>query len=271
MKKILSVFVIGLFVVPSLTVAAVVGVKKASPVATKKTDAMESATSLVPTVIGLIGDIKTLTAQQQQLTADCIPTGDELNTVNDLVKEWARIGETDASSAVSGLGSVCGKAGDNSKDSMYEMFLTYYADKGETCYVQFGSESDRDMPWYGFPRATTAHVCKGADNKNCTDVSNIYDIFVKIGLGKADYTKAEDAKISKLIEKSERCAPTKITAAKRELWGNFLTKTLGGVGQKSGVSGTDAVIQTVSSMGGSGNLQSMLPSLGQVATQIFEK
>jgi len=260
-----------LFMAPSLTMA-VVNVKKAAPVATKKAEPMDSATSLLPTVIGLVGDIKTLTAQQQQLAADCIPTGDELNTVNDLVKEWARIGDTDYTSAVSGLGSVCASSGGNSRDDAYQMFLTYYsADKNETCYVQFGSTADKGMPWEGFPRATYARVCKGTDNKNCTDVSNMYDVFTKITFGEADYTSTEAKKIGKIIEKSQRCAPTKITAAKRELWGNFLTKTLGGIGQKSGVSGTEAVIQTVSSMGGGGGLQSMLPSLGQVATQAFEK
>ena len=273
MKKILSIFVIGLFVAPSLTMAAVsnINVKKAAPVATKKADKMESATSLLPTVIGLVGDIKTLTAQQQQLAADCIPTGDELNTVNELVKEWARIGETDYTSAVSGLGSVCGPAGKNNDDRAYETFLTYYADKNETCYVQFDSDSDKGMPWQSFPRATYAKVCRGTDNKNCNDVSNIYDVFTKVSFGEADYTKAEATKIAKIIEKSQRCAPSKITAAKRELWGGFLTKTLGSVGQSSGASGTSAVIQTVSSMGGNGGLQSILPSLGQVATQALEK
>lgn len=270
MRKILSIFVLGLFVAPSLAVA-VVNVKKAAPVATKKAEPMDSATSLLPTVIGLVGDIKTLTAQQQQLAADCIPTGDELNTVNDLVKEWARIGDTDYSSAVSGLGSICGTAGANNKDSMYGIFLTSIADNNQTCYVQFETESDNGMPWQHFPRATYAKVCRGGDNKNCTDVSNMYDIFTKIPFGEDDYTKTEAKKVAKLIEKSQKCAPTKINAAKRELWGNFLTKTLGGVGQKSGVSGTSAVIQTVSSMGGNANLQSMLPSLGQVATQVFEK
>ena len=270
MKKILSIFIGCLCVAPSFVWAAV-SVKKAESVAVKKAEPMDSATSLLPTVIGLVGDIKNLNAQQQQLTADCIPTGDELTTVNNLVKEWARIGETDSSAAVSGLGSVCGPAKQNNKDSMYEQFLTYYADKNETCYVQFQTEADIGMPWEDFPRATSAKICKGTDNKNCTDVSNIYDVFTKISFGEADYTKAEAAKIAKLIEKSQKCAPNKINAAKRELWGNFLTKTLGGVGQSSGVSGTSAVIQTVSSMGGSGNLQSILPSLGQMATQALDK
>ena len=59
-------------------------------------------------------------------------------------------------------------------------------------------------------------------------------------------------------------------AAKRELWGGFLTQTLGSVGKTSGASGTEAVIQAVSSAGG-GGFQSMLPSLGQMATQVLEK
>jgi len=96
-------------------------------------------------------------------------------------------------------------------------------------------------------------------------------VFVKIPFGTEDFTKAELAKVNKLIEKSQKCAPSKINAAKAELWGGFLSQTLGGVGQKAGVSGTSSVIQTVSSMGGNGGIQSMLPSLGQMATQMLDK
>ena len=63
------------------------GVKKAAPVATKQTDKMETATSLLPAVVGLVSNAKALSVQQQQLTADCAPTTSEIETVNNLVKE----------------------------------------------------------------------------------------------------------------------------------------------------------------------------------------
>ena len=146
-----------------------------------------------------------------------------------------------------------------------------YLEQNESCYVEFGDASDMGMVWAGFPRATYAKVCNGSDTKNCKHVSNIYDIFGKISFGDEDFTKSEASKVAKLKDKMEKCAPHKINAAKRELWGGFLTKTLGNVGQSSGAAGTSAVIEAVSSMGGSGSLQSILPSLGQMATQTLEK
>lgn len=269
MRRIFSIFVIWALVAPAMSVAAV-NVKKASPVATKKSEPVDSATSLLPTVLNLVGNVKALNTQQQQLVADCVPTADEINTVNELVKEWAKIGDTDSQSAVVGLGQPCG-SGDNADESMYRNFMEL-ADKKETCYIKFNKDADKGMIWQNFPRATFAsNVCTGADTKNCKNVSNIYDVFVKIPFGTEDFTKAELAKVNKLIEKSQKCAPSKITAAKAELWGGFLSNTLGGIGQSAGAAGTASVIETVSSMGGSGGIQSMLPSLGQMATQMMEK
>lgn len=244
-------------------------VKKAASVSAKKADKMESATSLLPSVIGLVGSVKSLSAQQQQLEAECVPTTDELNTVNNLVKEWAKVGDTSASEAVSGLGTPCSlsETGDNYADSAYSDFMKTMYDGKNGCYLTFSSSSDQGMIWEGYPKASSAKICEDDNVKKCTTIHNLYDVFTKIPFGEEDLTKQEATKVAKLIEKSERCAPSKITAAKRQLWGGFLTQTLSGVGQTTGAAGTGSVIEAVSAMGGSGNLQSIggavLPSLGQ--------
>ena len=248
------------------------GVKKADAVKKQETTTVDSAASLLPTVIGLVQNVKNLSAQQQKLTADCAPTNEEITIVNDLVKEWAKIGDTDADSAANGLGVIC--APDINADTAYEdgYYQKYmdYADKKDACYERFTGPNNKDMIWFEFPKASKATVCDVNNPKNCHTVSNVYDVFAKISFGSADYTKSEASKIAKLIEKSERCTDAKQRAAKRELWGGFLTQTLGNVGKNSGASGTDMVIQAVSSAGGSG-LQSMLPSLGTIANQILDK
>ncbi len=263
MKKLFTIFIIALFAMTNTSWAAVnvksAGVKKAAPVATKKADAMESATSLLPTVIGIVSSVQSLNAQQQQLSADCAPTSDEINTVNELVKEWAKLGNTTAASAVSGLGEK--------RQGSYGTCVDF----DEVCYEAFESE-DSDKPvWEGFPKVSSAQKCDDGNSKNCKTVSNIYDIFGRIPFGDADYTKSEAKKVAALKEKSQRCAPAKIAAAKRELYGGFLTQTLGSVGQSTGAAGTSSVLQAVSSMGGSGDVKSMLPSLGQMATQMLDK
>jgi len=264
MKKVLSILIVFLCAATSVSQAAV-NVKKAAPVATKKADATESATSLLPTVIGLVTNVKALQAQQQQLTADCAPTSDEINTVNDLVKEWAKLGETNASDAVSGLGNRDCNGG-------YQAFINLYGDNSkEACYETFVSSADKYTVWQDFPKVSSGKKCSDGGSKNCKTVSNIYDIFAKIPFGDEDYTKAEAKKVAQLKEKALRCAPSKINAAKAELYGGFLTQTLSSVGQSTGAAGTASVLEAVSSMGGSGDVKSMLPSLGQMATQMVDK
>ena len=260
MKKSVFIFaVIGCFA--SCLAQAAVNIKKASPVATKKTEAVESATSLLPTVIGLVGSVKTLSAQQQALTADCAPTSDEIKTVNDLVKEWAKIGDTSADSAISGLGDKCADG--------FEEFVKYSPDNNTLCYEVFESDTaDKGMVWENFPKASYYKKCDSGTNKNCQIKTNMYDIFSKISIGDGDYTVSEAKKIALLKEKSQKCAPGKMKAAARELAGNFLTQTLSSVGQSSGAAGTSSVMDTVTSLGGSGNIKdlgtSLLPSIGQM-------
>ena len=274
MKGLLSIFIALGLLVPSLAPGAV-SVKKASSVKTQETAPVDSATSLLPTVIGLVGNVKTLNAQQQQLTAECVPTNDEIKVVNDLVKEWAKIGDTDAETAASGLGRPCSDYVSDSElqnyyeDGTYQTFMDS-ADKKEVCYERFIGKTNDGMIWFKFPKASSAKVCDVNNAKNCKTVSNLYDIFAKIPFNTEDYTKSEASKIARLVAKSEKCAPSKISAAKRELWGGFLTQTLGSVGKSTGASGTESVIQAVSSAGG-GRITSMLPSLGQMATQALEK
>lgn len=262
MKKIFSIFVVAVCALTSVSQAAI-NIKKAAPVATKKEDAMESATSLLPTVIGLVSSVKTLNAQQQQLSADCAPTSDELNTVNNLVKEWAKLGEVTAPVAISGLGTKDCTGG-------YSTFMRN-SDGDEACYELFKEKADQKTVWENFPKASSTQICEDGNAKNCKNISNIYDVFGKISFTDADYTKAEAKKVANLKEKAQRCAPARLAAAKRELYGGFLTQTLSSVGQSTGAAGTSSVLQAVSSMGGSGDFKSMLPSLGSMATQMLDK
>jgi hypothetical protein len=246
------------------------GVKKAAPVATKQADKLEAATSLLPTVIGVVSNVKALNAQQQQLTADCAPTSSEIETVNNLVKEWAKTGTSTAEEAESGLGVYCAGSKEDNDSGYYANYMKN-ADKGDACFESFSAEADEDTIWQYFPKASADKVCDAINGKNCKNVSNIYDVFSKIPFDEEDYTEAEAKKIAKLREKMDKCAPGKLNAAKREMYGNFLTQTLGSVGQSSGAAGTSAVLETVTGLGGSGDIKSMLPSLGQMATQALDK
>lgn len=280
MKKIVAFFIAFVCVMPCASWGAVnvksSGVKKAAPVATKQADKMESVTSLLPTVINLVGGLQNLNKQQQQLTADCAPTSSELQLVNDLVKEWAKTGVTTAAVA-RGSGAVSCKTGNSenndfgeSNESTYENFINDH-DTKETCIETFSTESSENTIWYGFPKASSAKKYDVNNKKNYKNISNIYDVFSMITFGEEDYTVSEAAKIAQFKAKAERCAPAKIKVKQAELYTGFVKQTLGNIGKTSGAAGTASVLDTVSSMGGSGNVSSVLPSLGSMATQLFDK
>ena len=276
MNKILAFFIAFAVVVPYASWGAVnvksSGVKKAAPVATKQADKLESATSLLPTVINLVSGLQNLNQQQQQLTADCAPTSSELQLVNDLVKEWAKTGVTTASVA-RGTGATACNGIDNlteTNESGYENFINDH-DANETCIETFSNSTSQGTIWYGFPKASSGKKYDINNKKNYKNVSNIYDIFGLITFDESDYTVSEAAKIAQFRAKAERCAPNKIKAKKAELYTGFVTQTLGNLGQSSGASGTASVMNAVSSMGGSSNIKSILPSLGSMATQMLDK
>lgn len=256
MKRLIFFFIVFACMAPCVSWSAV-SVKKAAPVSTQKSSGMESATSLLPSVIGLVGSVQQLNAQQQQLTAECAPTSSEKELVNELVKEWAKIGDSDVDSLMAGL-TECAPL-------TYREYMMS-ADKNETCFVKY--DMNQGYIWDGYPKVSSEEICTGDNKKSCKHVSNIYDVFGKISFSDADYTKQEAQQVARLREKYQKCAPEKVNAAKRELYGGFLTQTLGNVGQTSGAVGTADVLNAVSSMGGNSDINSisnaLLPSLGQM-------
>lgn len=266
MKKLISIFTVMMIVAPSLSFGAVVVnkqspvVKKAAPVEVQESGGLgggiQSAASLLPSVIGLVQDVQKLKKDQQQLSAGCAPSSTDINTVNDLVKEWAKISDTTASNAKSGLGTYAD--GVTYKDCME-------AQDKEGCYETF---TDKGYAWSGFPKASYAKLSNGKD------VSNVYDVLNKIPFGPDDYTQGELSKVKNLMEKAQRCKPGIISKKKKELWGNFLVGTIGKVGSATNTAGVSDVMgmaQTLGASGGAGGVSSVLSSFGGQALQAFDK
>ena len=269
MKKLFSIFVAMMFATPSVSLGAVVVnkqssvVKKAAPVEVQDSGGMgggiQSAASLLPSVIGLVQDVQKLKKDQQQLSAGCAPTSSEISTVNDLVKEWAKISDTTAESARSGSWVSVDSSGSGTYQKCME------AQDKDGCYEVF---KEADYVWTGFPKASAAKL------ENKKDVSNIYLVLAKIPFGPDDYTKSELSKVKGLMEKAERCAPGTINKKKKELWGNFLVGTIGKVGSATNTAGVSDVMgmaQTLGASGGAGGVSSVLSTFGGQALQSFDK
>lgn len=245
-------------------------IKKAAPVATKQTSAMDAGSSLLPTVVNLIGGIKQLTQQQKALTDECIPTSAEISFVNNTMKEWAKTGASTADEVQTALGMKRCKTPTGGYQA--RVSLAEGTDEPDAlCYDYFGGSGDVGAVWENYPIAVSAYYCtdgsiSGCSDKNKKHVSNIYDIFNLIDFDTSDYSAQEAKMAGILMDKIERCSYAKLNAKKKALWGEFLINTMSSMGQKTN---TGTILQTVSGVansGGSGALQ----SLGGIATQFIQ-
>lgn len=272
MNKYLLSFIVGLFVAQGCASAAIT-VKKASSVAKKETSVQNVGGSLLPTALTLFQTVKQLNQQQQELSAECEPSTQEVNWVNKMIKEWAKSGGVLPKDDKIGGMAKCNK-NDNSYSKSIQNNIEYEED---ICYEVFDDDSDKGMIWQDYPKVTTAtyYIVDGeysATGKRAKDkrvASNIYDIFNLIDFTTEDYT-AEDAKmVAKLNEKMEKCAPAKLSAKKAAMWGDFVMGAVGSIGQNTN---TGSLMETVSGLVSSGGgMSGALQSLGGVATSLLDK
>ncbi len=271
MKKALLIF---MSVLPCVTVhmgAGAVTVKKAASVAVQETpDSGVSAASVLPTVLNLVSGIQQLNQQQKELTAECEPSSQEIAWVDNMVKEWAKTGSASAEDVKKSLKrSPCAKANGGYADSVRINAGTKTSD---ICYDSFAGTGNVGMVWENFPKVGKASYCSDG-SLTCSDkskktASDIYDIFNLIDFTEADYSPSELSMASKLMAKIEKCSYARLSAKKREAWGNFVVGTLGTVGQKTN---TSTIMQSVSAISNSNGFSGGMSSLGAIAQQFLDK
>lgn len=272
MKRTLHVFV-GIFCMVAMPAMAAVSIKKAAPVATQQASKLDSAGSLVGTALTLVSGVKALNQQVNALTAECQPTSAEVTFVNDTVKEWAKTGAASAEDVQRSLKrKPCDvSSGIGGYQTAVEIAVMM-GDDSEICYDSFKGDGNEGMVWYEFPRVGTATYCDDGSRscgKNQKSTSDIYEIFNLIDFTEADYTKQEATMAGKLIAKIEKCSTAKLSQAKKALWGNFLTESIGNLGQKTS---TASIMDTVSGVVGSGGgAMGGLSSIGSFITSAMNK
>lgn len=268
MKKALFA-IAGLVSCMTATVAmGAVAIKKAAPVATQAASTTSNTGSLVPTVLSLVSNVQQLSSKQNDMMTECVPSSAEITFVDNIVKEWAKTGTMSAQDVQKKL-----KRKPCSGGSGYAFDVKYNAATGldDVCYDTFVGYGNDGMVWYGFPKVGKVEYCDdGSEScKNKKTASDIYEIFDLVDFGYADYTKAEATMAAKLIAKVDECTDKELSKKKRAMWGEFLTTTLGSVGQKTN---TGTIMDTVGSITKSGtNVSGGLSSLGSVATQFLNK
>lgn len=269
MKKILTIFCLVAVACTAQSVDAAVAIKKASPVASTAPGGSEATASLVPNVIGLVANIIDMNAKQKALSEECIPSNAEITFVENMMKEWAKTGQTSAAALQQHLGRLpC-----DSSDCFATEVLTTQGAAGTTLrYNSFKGPTDAGMIWYGFPKPGIGYYCKdgsfnACSGKNKVTLSDAYDLFNLVDFGPADYLPTEATMAAKLLNKVESCSSARLNAKKKALWGEFLTTTVGSVGQKTN---TGTIMQQVGAIT-SGGTGGAVGALGSVAAQFMNK
>lgn len=269
MKKPLLFFIAVLMAVQGT--ASAVTIKKASNVKKQETSVKDMGASLVPTIMGLVSSVQEISKKQKELTEECKPTSQEIQWVNNMIKEWAKTGASTADEVKSKLGmEPC-----PTPEGGYEQNIKLAADIDDDtlrCYDWFGGDANKSNVWYRFPMAKLAYYCSDGSLDSCAEknrkyVSNIYDVFNLVDFTNADYSKDDATQAQKLTDKIEKCSYAKLDAKKKAIWGEFLVNTIGNVGQKTN---TGTIMQSVSGIASSGGLGG-LSSLGGIASQFLNK
>lgn len=257
MRKIcIFLSIVGLFAVATAPLHAAIQIRKAETVMSgpNTSSSGTDAASLVPTALGLVSNVMALNQQQNALSAECAPSSSEVNFVNNMMKEWAKVGQMTADGAMRILGvEACRDPNGYSANEQVRA-----GTKGvPACVNFFGNSSDAGAIWQGYPKVGTADICKSppcnrpAERQTVTDM---YEIFDLIAFGPTDFLPAEATMAARILEKAERCAPAKISAKKRELWGEFLVGTASNLGQRQN---TENIMNSVGQMVQGGGMSSL--------------
>ena len=240
---------------------AAVTIKKAASVSAQQTSSgmADDAAGLAGTVLGLVQNVKVLSAQDKELTDACIPTSREISFVNDMMKEWAKVGEMTGAEAWNNLGHR------KCENSTFQARVTMSAGTDEMNSLCYDAFTDNGV-WKGYPKASVATYCSDGSLscKNKKTISNIYEIFNLIDFSDQDYTTTEFTQAANLMNKVETCSSARLSAKKREMWGEFLTTTVSGVGQKTN---TGAIMETVGGLTNGGGMS----SLGSLVSQFSDR
>ncbi|MCL1892178.1 MAG: hypothetical protein FWF97_02730 [Alphaproteobacteria bacterium] len=257
-----------LFALCATSVAhAAVQITKAAPVSTQQQEkgmaGLMSGNSLIPTALGLVGNVMAMSQAQAALSAECEPTDGEVAFVKTLMQEWAKAG-----GAMPNLGARPKCVGRTYADS-----VRILAEGIEPCYQVFDGTMDSYQIYANYPYPSKGYRLKdpaGPNNdKNRAAMSDIYQMLGGIGFEDADFMPNEVAMMARLKEKSLTCAPAVLSAKQRELWGAMLTQTVGGLGQKQNAGATMGQVGSVLQQGGGSPLNSMMGALPVLSGSLF--
>ncbi|MDR1071582.1 MAG: hypothetical protein LBL21_03000 [Rickettsiales bacterium] len=268
MRKLLALFLMSLYAGAAGAAPGGYQIKKAAAVEVQEQGAMEAATgqNLVGTALSLVSGVMALKKSEQELSESCAPKSGDVEHVNKMVREYAKIGAQTADKMLESLEAKDKQPGDGGKDCFRD---TVGVDGLNLCYPVYG---DKDVIWKGYPVAVSLKKCP-PKKPNCASkdekyYSNAYEIYDQMNWSAADLLKDETSAHAQLEKKIEECSPAVLKRKKQELTGNLITSTLGGIGQKQGTGNTMGQVSGMMGAmgGGGGGAMGAIGGIGSLAT-----
>ncbi len=252
MKKLIMFFCcVSVALCPLCEAHGAIEIKKAAPATEQKqaSSGLMAGNSLVPTALGLVGNVMALSQQQKALTKECEPTDAEVAFVKNLMQEWARAGGAQP--------EFVNRAPCDSGNN-YANSVRYTSEGIQPCFNLFNGSQDAGQIYANYPYPGKGYRLKDSagenSEKNRAIMSDMYEMFSFIDFEDSDYLPSEVSQIARLKEKAVNCAPEKLTAKQRELWGKMLVQTVGGLGQNQNAGTTMSQVGYIMQSGGASPL-----------------
>lgn len=250
--------------------------KKAESVAKRDVSTSTTATgaSLLTTAATLAGNVYALSQQQKALTAECEPTSREITFVNNMIKEWAIAGAINPLAGErNGLRACRKDEGETYENTVTRAGMGVTVDPSGICYDTFTDADARGAVWAGFPKAVVVDYCADGVSLNmCSKnkrkkMTNMWTLFDMIDFDNRDYTRTEATQAVALLQKATNCSGTKLAAKRLETFGNFITGTIGNMGQTTNTGNIMDSVKGIVGQSGIGGVG----SLANIATQFLDK
>lgn len=265
MKRKLLLFA-GIICATQIVPADAITITKAPTVATKKNDIAKTGNSLLPTVINMVTSVQDISKKTKELSANCIPSSQELEFANKIFKEWIKTGAATQKQVTSKL-KVCSD-GDTYEETV--RFAIASEDDTYICFDKYNGSTDKNTIWENYPIAKNVTYCPDdpigntCSSKEKKTVSNIYDILDKVNFSKDDWIDDSEATTAqKLEEKFKNCAPSAMTAKRNAMWGEFIISSIGSLGTKTNTGSIMQIVQSTANSSTTNTLQSVVGSLTQ--------
>ena len=215
-------------------------IKKAGAVKEQPQEKMDAftGTNLAGMAIGLVAAVQSMKKEERGMNESCKPSTEQVNFVNKMMKEYAKIGQNPADKTKEAVGApASGNCG------TYENYVLSGMG-GEICYDVFKDPTDdENRIWAQYPKAAQAVRACPKNKPGCAEpdkkyYSNAYEIYAQMGWTEADLLPDELSQHAAVMRKVEDCSAESLNRKQKEMAGNVITGAIGTLGKKQNTAAT---------------------------------